>query len=393
MKDEKKYLYEKVYDSLKQDIVAGNIKYNELLPSEKEIGDKLEVDRTTVRKALGMLVDEGLVEKRAGVGTRVIMRQYRPEQRNNYRNIGFLLPRSKNKRNRITQPFYASLFYRVEDECRKKGLSLTYTTLDEEDDFFRVVEAHGLSGVIFVTNVNEKFLKQAVNARIPSIVVNGYYENMASILCNNKEGAYKAISHLAALGHKRIALIKGMEGYVTCDERLEGCYRAAREFGLAFNPEDVYEGNWEFSSGYEGVRKIFSNPKDYPTALFAFNDMMALGAILALVEMGKSVPDDVSIVGFDNDMMALGAVLALDETEKSVLNDVNMAGLDKKHLGALHYLTPQLTTIDVSIKTMATVAVENILYRLDNDNAYAVKIETPVELVTRATTRQLNIVK
>lgn len=364
MKDGKKFLYEKVYEALKQDILAGNFKFNDFLPSEKEIGDKMEVDRTTVRKALGILVEDGLVEKQAGVGTKVILRQHQPEiSNNNYKNIGFLLPRSQKKTDRITQPFYSSLFYQVEAECRRKGFSLIYTTLDEDSDFFQVVEAHHLSGVIFVTNVSQKFLQQALAAKIPSILVNGYYENMTSILCNNTEGAYKAIKHLVELGHKRIAIITGMEGYVTCAERLEGCHKAARELGITFDACDVYEGNWEFDGGYQGVQEIFSAKESCPTALFAFNDMMAIGAIQALTEIGKSVPEDVSVVGFDNENVPYNPLI------------------------------PKLTTIDVQIKTIASVAVSNIVYRMENKEINHMKIETPVNLVIGATTKQNNKAK
>ena len=359
MKDEKKFLYERVYESLKNDILAGTIKYNDFLLSEKEIGDKFVVDRTTVRKALGMLVDDGLVEKQAGVGTRVMMRQYQPEMGKNYKTIGFLLPRSSKKTLRITQPFYSKLFYRVEAECQKKGFSLIYTTLNEEDDIFQTIEAHRLSGVIFVTDVSHKILKQAVDAKVPSILVNNYYEGMTSILSNNNEGGYKAIKHLAELGHKRIAIIKGLSGYVTSAERLEGCYKAAQEFGITFDPADVYEGNWEFDGGYDGVQKIFSDRECCPTALFAFNDMMAIGAIEAISEMGKSVPGDVSVVGFDNE-----------------------------HAATFKHLIPQLTTIDIHVKIMAAVATDNIVYRLENEGDYCIKIETPVNLVIGATTKQ-----
>jgi len=361
MRDEKKFLYEKVYEGLKGEILAA-FTHNSLLPSEKEIGEKFEVDRTTVRKALGLLVEEGLVEKKAGVGTKVIMRRFLPAVQNNYRNIGFLLPKTANKTDRITQPFYSRLFYRVEAECRKKGYSLSYTTLDEEDELLQVVETHRLSAVIFVTNVNSKFLQHAVASNIPSILVNGYYEGMASILCNNNEGAYKAIRHLAELGHKKIALIKGMASYVTCEERFEGCLRAAREFGIVFDPTDVYEGNWEFQSGYDAVCQIFAHSECAPTALFAFNDMMAIGAIQGLAAMGKGVPEDVSVVGFDNEYAA-----------------------------TFKYLIPELTTIDVNIKTMAAIAAENIVYRMNNEGSYPLKIETPVGLVTGATAKKVCI--
>ena len=120
-KESKTFLYKKVYQDLKDRIQNGEYLRDALLPSEREIGETYQVDRTTVRKALQLLVDDGLVEKRAGKGTVVVWRpdqeqtQSRPVLRPERRNgpIAFLLPRGDNNSSRITQPFYSQLFYRA----------------------------------------------------------------------------------------------------------------------------------------------------------------------------------------------------------------------------------------------------------------------------------------
>ena len=137
-KESKTFLYKKVYQDLKDRIQNGEYLRDALLPSEREIGETYLVDRTTVRKALQLLVDDGLVEKRAGKGTVVVWRpdqeqtQSRPVLRPERRNgpIAFLLPRGDNNSSRITQPFYSQLFYRAEKECQKLGYTLVYSTLD-----------------------------------------------------------------------------------------------------------------------------------------------------------------------------------------------------------------------------------------------------------------------
>ena len=169
-KESKTFLYKKVYQDLKDRIQNGEYLRDALLPSEREIGETYQVDRTTVRKALQLLVDDGLVEKRAGKGTVVVWRpdqeqtQSRPVLRPERRNgpIAFLLPRGDNNSSRITQPFYSQLFYRAEKECQKLGYTLVYSTLDETDHFDELVQANGFSGIFFVSNVSHRHLDRAL---------------------------------------------------------------------------------------------------------------------------------------------------------------------------------------------------------------------------------------
>lgn len=236
-KESKTFLYKKVYQDLKDRIQNGEYLRDALLPSEREIGETYQVDRTTVRKALQLLVDDGLVEKRAGKGTVVVWRpdqeqtQSRPVLRPERRNgpIAFLLPRGDNNSSRITQPFYSQLFYRAEKECQKLGYTLVYSTLDETDHFDELVQANGFSGIFFVSNVSHRHLDRALELRIPSILINSYYERMPSILSDNFSGTYTACRYLIERGHKSIGIINGNSRYTTNNERWRGCVTALRE--------------------------------------------------------------------------------------------------------------------------------------------------------------------
>lgn len=308
-KESKTFLYKKVYQDLKDRIQKGEYLRDALLPSEREIGETYQVDRTTVRKALQLLVDEALVEKRAGKGTVVVWRPSettpqlqapsRPQRRNGP--IAFLLPKGDNNSSRITQPFYAQLFYRAEKECQKHGYTLIYSTLDESDSFDELVRANGFSGVFFISNVSHRHLDRALKLQIPSILVNSYYEHMPSILSDNFSGTYNACRYLIERGHKTIGIINGDSRYTTSNERCRGCVTALREAGLSLKNEYCLGGSsWEFEAGLAVVEQMLAKNTTCPTALVAFNDRLALGAIQAIHQAGLKVPDDISIIGYDN---------------------------------------------------------------------------------------------
>src|SRR5690554_6276719 len=115
--------YIQVYKTIVQLIKDKKWEEGEFLPSERELSLLFDVDRLTVRRALNMIVKEGLIEKKAGLGTRIIKSPPRVNT-NSCKNILFLLPKSLNLIERITEPFYVSLFYEVEKECKKRGYSL-----------------------------------------------------------------------------------------------------------------------------------------------------------------------------------------------------------------------------------------------------------------------------
>jgi LacI family transcriptional regulator len=120
------------------------------------------------------------------------------------------------------------------------------------------------------------------------------------LLPDDEGGARLAVSHLAALGRRRIAHITGPERFEAVWLRELGWRKALADAGLKADPSDFHPGQWSEAWGREAAQNLMSRPRTTPDALFCGNDQIARGAMDALREMGLAVPDDVAVVGFDN---------------------------------------------------------------------------------------------
>jgi LacI family transcriptional regulator len=127
------------------------------------------------------------------------------------------------------------------------------------------------------------------------------------LLPDDRGGAALAVRHLAALGRRRIAHITGPERFEAVRLRQAGYRVALAELGLAQRAGDYRPGHWSEAWGREAARDLFSDRRDAPDALFCGNDQIARGAVDALRELGRVVPADVAVVGFDNWEVMAGA--------------------------------------------------------------------------------------
>jgi LacI family transcriptional regulator len=148
----------------------------------------------------------------------------------------------------------------------------------------------------------------------------------------NREGAAHAVRHLIEAGHSRIAAITGPPGSYDVERRMEGYREALAEHGLAEGP--LVEGDFTQKSGYEAGKKLL-DLEDLPDAVFACNDYMAIGAMLAFQESGLRVPDDIAVTGFD---------------------DITSA----------RYANPPLTTVRVPVYELGRRAGERLLERIQS---------------------------
>jgi DNA-binding LacI/PurR family transcriptional regulator len=124
-------------------------------------------------------------------------------------------------------------------------------------------------------------------------------EPVSSIHCDDRRGGYEATRYLIDLGHSAIATIVGPGNEEASDDRLAGYRQAIAEAALSCEPDCLVRGDWSATSGYVAMRQLLGFSQQF-TAVFAQNDQMAVGAIRALREAGRRVPDDLSIVGFDD---------------------------------------------------------------------------------------------
>ncbi|WP_225936434.1 LacI family DNA-binding transcriptional regulator [Caballeronia sp. NK8] len=160
-------------------------------------------------------------------------------------------------------------------------------------------------GVIYATVYTRRVTLPAVLARVPTVLLNCYTSDasVSSVVPAEVAGGHTATDHLLAAGHRRIGYINGEPWQDAARDRLKGYRTALATADLPFAAELVREGDWSPGTGFEHTLSLMREPNP-PTAIFCANDLMALGAIEALKQLGLRVPDDVSVLGYDDQEIA-----------------------------------------------------------------------------------------
>jgi LacI family transcriptional regulator len=213
----------------------------------------------------------------------------------------------------LTNPFFTQVVRSLSHALHAAGRSLTLCDSDHqhslgEANLRMLVEGQIVGLVVIGDSVPEKALQAFVKQRahLPVIAIEREYalSQVSCLLVDSELGAFAATRHLVDRGCERIAMITGPStgaGSATYGraQRHEGYLRALDECGRRLDPQLVVEGNFRYESGRNAMRRLLALPRR-PDAVFAANDMMALGAMSVIREAGLSVPDDVALVGFDN---------------------------------------------------------------------------------------------
>jgi LacI family transcriptional regulator len=178
--------------------------------------------------------------------------------------------------------------------------------------------------------------------------------SIPSVSAAHTSGARDATQHLLKLGHRRIAAITGPRSWVADEERLNGYHAALVSAGVAPDARIEIESDFLREGGYESALELLAMP-DPPTAIFAFNDNLAIGVMQAARQKGLRIPDDLSVVGFD------------DSEQAAVV-------------------TPALTTVRQPLAEMGRMAVSLLTRQLDQQRLEALRVELATKLVVRAST-------
>ena len=225
---------------------------------------------------------------------------------------------------------------------------------DLESEAVHQLISRSIDGVIFVESWRDESNNTLDLANKPYVYVyrlfNGEYAN--SVILDDRHGARLAVEHLVKLGCRRVAFINGPHGWAASTERLSGYQEVLAQYGISFDPSLVEDGTWEVQSGYHAAKKFLAVP-DRPKAIFAANDLMALGAIYAVQEAGLNVPKDIAVVGYD---------------------DREIASISK----------PTITTVCPPSFEMGQLAAQLILDRIENQN----EIKDPVRVQGRLVIRE-----
>jgi len=173
----------------------------------------------------------------------------------------------------------------------------------------------------------------------------------------NEEIAAKLARHLIDSGHTHIAVITGLAHTTPAQMRLRGIHKAFSDTGLVLDSRLVKNGNWERESGYDCMKDLLAHGNGArPTAVFAMNDLMAIGAMDAIREAGLRVPDDISVIGFDNRPVS-------------------------------SFVFPKLTTAEIDLKNIGFTAAQMAVEKLAQSGDFAARhsVVIPSEIVVRDT--------
>ncbi len=205
---------------------------------------------------------------------------------------------------RMASGFFADVLCGLDAAVKVGGFHLLTAFSHGEEDERELAERfvqQRLVGALIVMNfqLRENFLARLNKGGIPVVSLDGPSQNISSASIDNASGMRQLLEHVAALGHRKIAVITGRGDAFDSNQRLESCQSTAADLGLEIPDDWCLPGGFSEAGGYEAAQKLLAHGVR-PTAIVAFNDLMAFGAIRAMREAGLRVPEDVSVTGFDD---------------------------------------------------------------------------------------------
>ncbi|VED25468.1 ribose operon repressor [Staphylococcus warneri] len=258
----------------------------------------------------------------------------------------------------LTNPFFSAMMQRM-DDCKADDVDLCFiatSSTDFKDNIQHLVE-RGIDGLIIGRYVNDPHQLNDYLSKhhVPYVLLDqsedhGYTD---IIRTNEIEGGQTAARHLIDLGHQQLAIIQPHELMANMKDRVKGFEHTCQSHQLPAPVRICTE--LSKAGGRDIATKLVEH---HVTGVFVINDELAIGCIRGLTECGKSVPDDLSVVGYD---------------------DIDMAG----------YMTPALTTIAQSVDDIVHISLQLITDKINGRPHENKRVELPTQLIQRETTRQL----
>lgn len=330
----------------------------------KDIAKRTGVSYTTVSRALNgksgvnsSTRDQVLTEaKRMGYQPNGIARGLVKKYTNS---IGLIIPD-------ITNPFFPAIARGVEDEASKHGYTvfLCNTNWNEKREmaYLDTLQEKRVDGIIIKPAEDNQQNLEHFNIPMVSLNTKTYKGTESYVDVDNEKGGFLATKHLIESGYRRIAFIGGkVNSYSYSNEkRIEGYQRALKTFGISVDESIISHGEFTTESGYEQMNQLFKRSKK-PDAVFAGNDLIALGVMNSVQEFGLNIPMDFGVVGFDNIYFA-------------------------------KFPQIQLTTIAQPVYDIGRIAFELLLSNIKNkEKSIENKVVLEPELIIRKTTTNRNL--
>jgi LacI family transcriptional regulator len=206
----------------------------------------------------------------------------------------------------VTNPFWTTIARGVEDTAAHNGFHVILCNTDEnpekESNYITVLLQRRIDGLILAPSSGDRrrllpLKRQDVPCILIDRQVGGFKTDV--VRSNGKEGARRLTEHLIGLGHRRIALIGGPAHVSTAEDRMAGYCQALQEHGIPIEESLIKQGSYKEENSFQFVKELLSvTPR--PTAIFASNNLVGVGALQALREAGLQVPEDMALVCFDD---------------------------------------------------------------------------------------------
>lgn len=215
--------------------------------------------------------------------------------------IGLIIPDIQNQ-------FFPLLLLGIENVASSSNYTLLLSNSNgsskQEDKLLQQMIDLGVDGVIFVSSGSASdFVNQIIDSKIIPLVFldrDPGLSNINYVTTENFNGMYQATRYLLTLQHSNILFLGGTENTSTNKERLEGFTRAMHDAGCEVSERNIVYADFDFRKGYEVIKNMLDSQEFDYTAVLAANDLMALGAIKALNEKHISIPEDISVIGYDD---------------------------------------------------------------------------------------------
>lgn len=263
-------------------------------------------------------------------------------------------------------PFFSLLIDGVEKECRTSGYELVMYNLDRRNADYEervkwILNDTASAVVLLGSELMEEDLDLYKGSKCPLLILDYWGSDMSfnGVLINNSDSARMAVEYLINKGHKEIGYLRGHFRIKAFRSRAVGYGIALNKHSLVANKKYTFTLSTTMDGSHKDMGEYLKKKPKLPTAFFADNDMIALGAMKALQEAGYKIPEDISIIGFDD-------------------------------LPFCEIATPRLTTIRVSKQEMGQLAVRRIIDMMKYGGDTKTKIQVCTDFVERDSVRDLN---
>lgn len=238
--------------------------------------------------------------------------------------------------------------------------TVIYNGIDKLSANYRITKAN-YDGILLVSmnHEDDRWIQQICEAGVPLVVINRELSQpgIKNVFCEEKKGVWEAVRFLRDFGHRNIAYIKGDENSASTIRRFAGFEEGMKYYGMEIKKEYIQYGDYSAESGYQCIQNLIKIP-ERPSAVICASDAVAFGAARAIQEWGLSIPDDISLIGFDDGILA-------------------------------SYSYPQITSIGRPIRQMAEEGICQLLRLINGEHWDKDTVSYPVKLSVKGSVKRL----